>query len=461
MTAHGWGVRAALLVLVHAGLVRAEVLTEAQVRASVERHFPLVLAAQAELRAAEGERLASEGAFDPLLRSRAAAALSGPYENARADVLFEQPTSFYGASGFAGWRVSDGAFPAYDGKLETGPAGEARVGVTVPLLRNRATDRRRTSVARAERGKVVADANLEAARIATARVAASRYWDWVLAEERVQLANKMLALAEERRTATERRAIHGEIQGSEVLEGERGVLQRRSVVASAERALEQSRYELSLYVRDAEGAVSDAAVFDAPGLPLVEGVPPLRSEALRKAEATRPELVRMQAELERESLEAQFADNQTLLAADMGSAVTLPIAGDSQGYRVPTAEVTLALEFSPRNRAWQGRRAVAEASVERTRLNLAFTRDRIRVEVDDAISAWRRAAERGVAAASEKRVAQELARLERTRFELGDGTLFFVNLREQAAFEAELRDREARADLQKAVVQHRAAIGER
>ena len=83
------------------------------------------------------------------------------------------------------------------------------------------------------------------------------------------------------------------------------------------------------------------------------------------------------------------------------------------------------------------------------------------MEVDDAISAWRRAAERGVAAAAEKRVAQELARLERTRFELGEGTLFFVNLREQAAFEAELRDREARADLQKAVVQHRAAIGER
>lgn len=464
MTRRSSLVRVALLGLVQVALVRlvhAEVLTEARVRASVQRHFPAVLAAQADLRAAEGERLASEGAFDPLLRSRAAAALSGPYENARADVLLEQPTSFYGASGFAGWRVSDGAFPVYDGKLETGPAGEARVGVTLPLLRNRATDRRRTSLARAERGTVVAEANLDTARIATIRVAASRYWDWVLADERVQLARKLLALSEERRTATERRATHGEIQSSEVLENERGVLQRRSVLASAERALEQARYELSLYVRDAEGGVADLGGFDAPELPLTESSPPPRSEALRQAEAARPELVRMQMDLERESLEARFADDQTLLAADVGSAVAVPIAGDSQGYRVPTAEVTLALELSPRNRAWHGRRAVAEASVERVRLNLAFMRDRIRVEVDDALSAWRRSAERVAAARAEKGVAQELARLERTRFELGEGTLFLVNLREQAAFEAELRDREARADLQKAVVQHRAAIGER
>jgi hypothetical protein len=47
------------------------------------------------------------------------------------------------------------------------------------------------------------------------------------------------------------------------------------------------------------------------------------------------------------------------------------------------------------------------------------------------------------------------------RFDLGEGTLFLVNLREQVAFEAELRDREARSDLQKAVAQFRAAVGER
>jgi outer membrane protein TolC len=90
---------------------------------------------------------------------------------------------------------------------------------------------------------------------------------------------------------------------------------------------------------------------------------------------------------------------------------------------------------------------------------LSLARDRIAVDVDDALSAWRRADERARFAGDERTTAQEIARLERSRFERGDGTLFLVNLREQLAFEAELRELEARTDRQKAFAQYRAAIG--
>jgi cobalt-zinc-cadmium efflux system outer membrane protein len=451
----------ALAMALHAGGARAEVLTEARVLASARANFPSIVAAEAEKRAAEGELLAGEGGFDPLLKSRSAATLTGPYENARTDAFVEQPTSFYGTSWFAGWRLGQGEYPVYDGKFETGSLGEVRVGASAPLLRNRAIDRRRSTRARAERSVAIADTNVDAQRIAATRNASFRYWDWVLAGERVRLAKQLLEVAEFRRDATERRAKHGEIQASEVLENERGVLQRRSVLASAERALEASRFELSLYVRDEAGEVVDAGAWESPGLPRESAAPLPREAAITKAEAARPELRRLEEEVERERIEARFADDQTLLAADVGAAAGIPIGPDNLGYRAPRAEVTLGLDFSPLNRAWKGRRAVSEAAVARARANLGLARDRVRVEVDDALSAWKRAGERVAAASAERDLAQELARLERTRFEMGDGTLFLVNLREQIAFEAELRDREARADQQRALAQFRAAIGER
>ena len=62
------------------------------------------------------------------------------------------------------------------------------------------------------------------------------------------------------------------------------------------------------------------------------------------------------------------------------------------------------------------------------------------------------------AARQEVRLARDLERLERTRFELGDSTLFFVNLREQATAEAALREIDALADYHKAMAAYEAAI---
>lgn len=460
MSARAWA-GLALLVAFAPGSASAEVLTEARVLASAQRFYPAIVSAEAERRAAEGEREAASGAFDPLLKSRSNAGLTGPYENFRTEAGIEQPTSLYGTSWYAGWRYGRGEYPVYDGNYATGPAGEAKFGASLPLLRNGAIDRRRATRERADRSAGMAEANVEAQRIATARLAAARFWDWVLAEERVRLARELLEVARFRRDATERRAKHGEIQASEVLENERGLMQRRSTLASAERSREQALYELSLFVRGEDGRVLQDARWESPGFPSEAPPVPLREGAQTQAESRRPELKRLALEVEREGVEARFADNQTLVAADLGSALKVPIDGDAYGYKVPIAEVTLGVDFSPLNRAWRGKRVASEAAVERLRVQLEFLRDRVRVEVDDALSAWRRAAERVSAAAAEKDLAQELARLERMRFELGEGTLFLVNLREQAAFEAELRDREARADLQKALAQYRAAVGER
>jgi hypothetical protein len=53
---------------------------------------------------------------------------------------------------------------------------------------------------------------------------------------------------------------------------------------------------------------------------------------------------------------------------------------------------------------------------------------------------------------------QDLAKGELTRFNLGDSNLIFVNLREQNAADAEVREIEALQDYQKACVAFEAAV---
>jgi hypothetical protein len=57
-------------------------------------------------------------------------------------------------------------------------------------------------------------------------------------------------------------------------------------------------------------------------------------------------------------------------------------------------------------------------------------------------------------------VARLLATQEMRRFEAGEGTLLLVNLREQAAAEAALRNIDALAEWHKALAARRAALSE-
>ena len=92
-------------------------------------------------------------------------------------------------------------------------------------------------------------------------------------------------------------------------------------------------------------------------------------------------------------------------------------------------------------------------------LDLRWTEDQVRADVQDALSAVRGASAVQNAVVAEVTVARELERLERDRFDLGDSTQFLVNLRELAAADAAVRAVRARADYEKALVRLERATG--
>jgi outer membrane protein TolC len=114
---------------------------------------------------------------------------------------------------------------------------------------------------------------------------------------------------------------------------------------------------------------------------------------------------------------------------------------------------------STANRAAIGRIRATEAQLAHTDRQAEYTRDRILADVRDALSAMRAARERVGVTRREVALARELARAERQKFDLGDSTLIFVNLREQAAAEAAIREIDALADFQKAYASYLYATG--
>jgi outer membrane protein TolC len=434
---------------------------EEVVRSARERH-PLLRAAELERSIASADLLSAEGGFDPTVKARAVTIPAGPYTSDRVEALAEIPTSVWGTRVFAGYRVSRGDFAVYDGKLATGDLGEARVGVQVPLWRDGPIDRRRAALRRAELGIDAAKLGVGQQRIDTVRAVSLRYWDWVAAGHRVNVARENLAIAVTRDSALEVRVSHGDIPAFERTENERVTHQRAAQVAGAERAFQSAAIELSLFFRAADGTPVRPEASRLPAsFPVVaprRSAPGQAEEAalLRRPELRRIELMQHQAHVDRDLWNNQRKLGIDLVAAgakDFGAVADARLAK-------PELELSLLVDVPLWTRNQDGRVQAADATLARLAHQGRFARDRVVADVRDAASAVDMALERIAATRREVEVSKQLVQMERQRFELGEGTLLIVNLREQALVEANLREIDALADYFKALANERAASGE-
>lgn len=435
-----------------------------EVRQSIERFYPLIEAAQRDVQIAEADLLSARGAFDPIARARADGAPLGYYQGGRADLSIETPTPWWGTTFFGGYRVSFGKFADYDGKLETNQYGELRAGVKVPLWRNGPIDRRRANIGRAELGRDAANAGLTQQRIDSLRVGSLRYWDWLAAGQRYRVAQALLDLATQRNEQIAIRVQRGEMPAIERTDNRRALLQRKGLAVLANRALQQTAIELSLYLRASDGT---PLLVDAQRLPREFPRPPAggidtsvaRIERdIEWALQRRPDVERLRLQREQQRIERDWAKNQLAPGIDAQMAVSQDFGPGQTSLEPTVLEGSLVIDIPTLNRAARGRVAAAHAAMQRIDAQLRLQRDRVGTEVRDMLSALAAAAERVRVAAEELQTSREVEAAERERFALGDSTLFVVNLREQATFEAALREVDALADFQRALTTYRAVL---
>lgn len=426
---------------------------------AVERHYPTLEAARRDADAAGAELLAAQGGFDPALKARAVSTPLGGYPYTRVESTVEQPTPVWGANLFAGWRYGGGEIPVYYGQYETNALGEVRAGVSVPLWRNGPIDRRRANLTRAELGTDAAAHAVTQSQLESSRAATQRYWDWVAAGRRHAIAVSLRRIAQERDAQLAERVRGGDLAAYEQVDNQRALVQREGQVVAAERLLQQNAIELSLFLRDAEGEpVVPQPAWLPPGfpepVPAAQVVGPLELEGVL---ARRPDVLRLEASRAQQRVEERLARNQRAPAVDVTVAASKDFGAGSPKRDKPELEVGLLLDVPTLNRGASGRARQVEAGVARLEAQLRLQRDRARAEVRDALSALEAARQRVEVARRELGLARELEQAERTRLELGESTLLFVNLREQATAEAAVREVDALADYHKAVASLRAA----
>lgn len=455
-------------------------------------HDEAIAVRREALAAAEAGVDGARGAYDPRLGVEAAwresrlpanssfsgapaGRLAPTAETGEAGVTVEQllPTG-----GRVGLRVL-GARATTDGLFEPlSPAYETRVGVELrqPLLRDRAVDGARLGLRLAASDRAGAAADLGRQLADTVAAVERAYWTLVAAHREVEVRREAVRLAEEQLAETEARIETGAVPETEIAQP-RAELERRrgELLAAREGAIRAESALKLLILGDGEPERWTERLAPQEGLE-VTLEPVDVGTAMAAALAARPEVARLEAELERRRAERALARDAVLPALDaVVSYDRYGLAGDANPAAGPSGaplaglrgglgdsfdrlgdgeledtRVALLLSVPIGNREARAGAVAAESAERRAAAELAGLRKAIRAEVLDAGAALETAGQRIETARAARDAAEVQLESERLRFRSGLSTNFLVLTRQNDLSRARLDEIAAQTDYRRA-----------
>jgi outer membrane protein TolC len=448
-----------LVLLIPAG-AHAQSLTLDEVLRSSAAHAPAILEAMTRERQADGRRLTAEGAFDVVFEGDAQSRLRGYYNGSYVEGRVNRPLTTNGGGLYAGYRVSRGDFPVYYDENYTNRLGEFKIGAIFSLMRDRFVDERRTRLGLATQDIDIARLEREMVAIGVQRRAIGAYQTWVGAGMRVAVYRDLLALASERQESIERQIALGARPALLGVENRQNIVRRRTLLVRAEQELASAANALSFFLRDSDGAPVTPASSRLPAQFPALRLPPI-SDARERA-INRPDLDAILVRLDQATARQRLAENDLMPRLDVRGEVSQDVGPVGSGgiSRRPT-EAVVGVRFSLplERRAARGRIADAMAEADGLRRRRQLVEDQILVEVNGLAIDVTAADVLLSLSGDETALAARMADAERRRFQLGASDFLVVNLREEAAadarlrqVEAELRRANARAELVAATV---------
>jgi outer membrane protein TolC len=425
--------------------------------------YPSLDAAAREQQITAGKQLSASGEFDQMLFGDIMTEPLGYYENYRYRLGVKQ-YQWNGTQTFAEYRLGRGSFEPWYLERQTNAGGEFKVGVAVPFVRDRDIDKRRAAVLLAQLDNASAEPIFQLEVIDSVRAASIAYWEWVAAGQRVKISKQNLDLAVERQAGIEQRVAKGEIAAIDIVDNERLIVSRQAKLIESERKLQQAVIKLSLYLRDPRGIPLLASQEQMPsGFPVEEELAQdIEEEQIAIALSSRPELILIGLEQEKQRVEVEQASNLTL--PSMTGLFTA-----SQDVGAPTSfkrdkspaelEAGVLLDVPLQRSEAMGKLQTARGKLAQ----LAAKRQLLEQTIVAQVQNYRTALDANLAALKQAKrgaqLADEMADAERKRLARGDSDILTVNLREIAAFDAELLAIDAAAEYFMAIALLNAAMG--
>jgi outer membrane protein TolC len=332
------------------------------------------------------------------------------------------------------------------------------------LARDRDIDAARAGRDKARLDRAIAEPTIVRSRLDYMRAAALAFWNWHGSGEREGAAERLEQLAVRRDGEIAARVSRGVMANIERVDNQKNIALRRGLLVQADREVQQTAIELSLFLRDPAGKPLLAARRRM--RPMPEPVPPSVSvyeESLARALAARPEFQRLSLEREKLIVERKLAVNDTLPGIDaqlVGNQDAgfgkSPLSG-VDGLDRQVLQASLIFQMPAQRRNARGRMQAADSQIMQLDRRLDFTFDSVRAEVQDAYSKLERAYEFHKQAVQQEKLAALVAEAEREQFRLGRSDILRVTLREQAKFDADLLEIAARQEYWRAEANLRAA----
>jgi outer membrane protein TolC len=443
---------------------RSQPLTLEELINFVDLYHPKIRGLDAERRIASAKRLEKQGAFDPIFNTGTdwlrfntefdSKTQRGKAASMRlADAGVEMLTR-YGIKIAAGARYNLGKVKSP--LSPTGNGGEYFLDFKIPFFRGARINEKVAAERQAFLGEPLADAEFRLSRLELILKAANNYWDWVAAKRKLDVARQLLDLARFRAGAVRDRVTAGDLPQIDSVEAELEAQRRQGAIVKADRDLQKAAFKLSLFLWSPNGL--PAPIPEEGNVPATTPPPVIFSDdqssaGQRLALERRPELKMVSLGREIIRIDLDLARNQRLPAIDLALS---PGRDTGFGGIGNTFKAGLNVTLPLRQRTADGRINASTLKLEKLDFELTLERQRIATEVLDAVSAINTSHDRYRAAQQEVELAERLEEGERTRFTLGDSTLFLVNQRERATAEARVKLIEIQAEYEQAVAAFRA-----
>ncbi|MBI1392637.1 MAG: multidrug transporter [Alphaproteobacteria bacterium] len=418
-----------------------------EVLAASATHFPSILEALARRRGAEGDALASQGAFDLVFSVDGFDRVGGFYSGRTVESKVEQRLRPLGARIYGGYSISDGDFPIYEDQYFTNTGGEAKVGAILSLLRDRSIDKERFNVIDARLALRQADFDVLLTRVGVQHKALLAYWRWVAAGRQLTVYERLSRIARDRQAGLEEQVERGARAAIFLTENRQNITRRERLVAEAARDFDIAANNLSFYYRGANGEpvipgrdrLPPDGVLDASEAEVAIG----RAEPVAEALADRPELEILRTAQERARRKVALSENDLKPRLDVNAELSSDFGDVAEGgISRDSTDAVVGLRFSVplQRRDAKGRLARARAELEAVEQQRRRARDEIELEIRNILVNLATSARIARIAEQETTQAEAMENAERQRFASGASDFFLVNVREETTADARIRE---------------------
>ena len=374
------------------------------------------------------------------------------------------------------------------------PAYSSSLGIDLrqPLLQNLAVDPARRAIRIARLDKERGTASLKRTVADTVASVERAYWNLVAARRDVQVRADSVALAAEQRDDTKSKIDVGALPETDIAQPLAELERRKGDLYASQEQMRRAELVLKLLLlKDSDDPLWNRTLdpIDPPETPVV---PVDLAGAIQRAESRRPEVAEARTALAERDVDVDFAKDRLKPQLDLvagyarrglaggfnpyapeaeallGVPVAVPDAlagGFGRSFatigegRFPDASVGLSLSVPVFNRGAKGDLAIAKAQRSQAEILVAQQRQRVAVEVRDAVLTLETAAQRIDAAKAGRAAAETQLRAEKERYRVGLSTNFFVLTRQNDLAQAALAETAALADYRKALTDFARASG--